>query len=153
MAVPRDIAVIDTMMGLPGGNKRWWVDSMRALLLDAESQEQFTHAAGYMFKDPVDPTRIVDPIGDTLRGMDTHNIDKALITVGDDLSLTAIAHHPDRFLGQVFVDPNDGMDAVRLIGRAVDVNAAGQLIVEPGDGSSPVPIAAGDVTHLRPLYR
>ncbi|MCW2539228.1 MAG: biotin/acetyl-CoA-carboxylase ligase [Frankiales bacterium] len=43
-------------------------------------------------------------------------------------------------------------DAV-LTGRAIDVNAAGQLIVEPGDGSSPVAIAAGDVTHLRPLYR
>lgn len=120
MGFPRDVGVIDTMLDLPRGENDW-SKRYAGLLRDKESRAQaFAHPAGYMFKDPVDPTRIVDPIGDTLRGMDAHNIDKALITVGDDLSLTALTHHPDRFLGQVFVDPNDGMEAVRLITRAVE---------------------------------
>jgi predicted TIM-barrel fold metal-dependent hydrolase len=120
MGFARDIGVIDTMLDLPRGESDW-SKRYAGLLRDKESRAgAFAHPAGYMFKDPVDPSRIVDPIGDTLRGMDAHNIDKALISVGDDLSLTALTHHPDRFLGQVMVDPNDGMDAVRLLTRAVE---------------------------------
>ena len=46
------------MMGLPGGDRRWWAKSMAALLLDAESRAEFEHAASYMFKDlPAEPRR------------------------------------------------------------------------------------------------
>lgn len=120
MGFPTDVAVIDTMLDLPRKDSDW---SRRyaGLLRDAESRNKaFAHPAGYMFKDPVDSNRIVDPIGDTLKGMDRFNIERALISVGDDLSVAALQSHPDRFLGQVLLDPNEGMDAVRLLTRAVE---------------------------------
>jgi predicted TIM-barrel fold metal-dependent hydrolase len=122
MAVPRDIAVIDTMMGLPGGNKRWWVDSMRALLLDAESQEQFTHAAGYMFKELPPERAEKDPVDALVAEMDVHGIERALVPVafGDEVSLRALRDHPDRILGSFMVNPNQGMACVRELARAVE---------------------------------
>lgn len=120
MGFPKGLPVIDTMLDLPRADSDW-SKRYSGLLRDRESREKaFAHPAGYMFKDPVDPSRIVDPIGDTLREMDRFNIERALISVGDELSVHALAHHPDRFLGQVLVDPNDGMDAVRLLTRAVE---------------------------------
>ena len=62
----------------------------------------------FLFKDPPKITRSGDPIGDTLREMDRFGIEKALIRVNDDLSAQAITHHRDRFLGQLYIDPNQG---------------------------------------------
>ena len=99
MGFPHDVGVIDTMLDLPRGENDW-SQRYAGLLRDKESRAKaFAHPAGYMFKNPVDPSRIVDPIDDTLRAMDRFNIEKALISVGDDLSLTALTHHSDRFLG------------------------------------------------------
>jgi predicted TIM-barrel fold metal-dependent hydrolase len=121
MAVPRDIGVIDTMMGLPGGDKRWWAKSMAPLLLDAESRSQFQHAASYMFKDLPDDGSAEDPVATLLGEMDRHNIEKALVGVSfhDEASLRALREHPDRIMGTFMVDPNQGMDAVRELTRAV----------------------------------
>ena len=51
MGMPTDIGVIDTMIGMPSGDRRWWARSMAPLLLDADSQGAFQHAASYMYKD------------------------------------------------------------------------------------------------------
>ena len=119
MAFPTDVRVIDTMLDLPRQGSDW-AKQFANVLRDPESlNKAFKHPAGFLFKDPVDTSRIVDPIGDTLAGMDRFNIEKALISVGDALSLTALQSHPDRFLGQVMVDPREGMEAVRLLERAV----------------------------------
>jgi predicted TIM-barrel fold metal-dependent hydrolase len=49
--------------------------------------------------------------------MDRFNIELALISANDDLSQEALRLHPDRFVGQVMVDPSQGMEAVRLLTR------------------------------------
>ncbi|HEX8304497.1 MAG TPA: biotin--[acetyl-CoA-carboxylase] ligase [Jatrophihabitans sp.] len=40
-----------------------------------------------------------------------------------------------------------------LIGRAVDLDDGGRLLVQPAGGGAPVGVAAGDVTHLRGIIR
>jgi predicted TIM-barrel fold metal-dependent hydrolase len=122
MSIPRDIGVIDTMMGLSGGNRRWWADSMAPLLLDAESRAQFQHAASYMYKELPEENADADPVEALLSEMDRHGIELALLPVafGDEPSLRALREHPDRILGSFMVDPNRSMDAVRDLSRAVD---------------------------------
>ncbi len=38
-----------------------------------------------------------------------------------------------------------------LVGEAVDVDTDGRLVVDPDGGGQPMPVAAGDVVHARPL--
>jgi predicted TIM-barrel fold metal-dependent hydrolase len=122
MAVPRDIGVIDTMMGLPGGDRRWWATSMAPLLLDAESMAEFQHAASYMYKDLPADRPDTDPVATLLAEMDSHGIAQALIPVSfaDEVSMRAVREHPDRLLASFMVDPNRGMETVRALARAAD---------------------------------
>ena len=118
--MPTDIGVVDTMFDLPY-RSREWSKAFAGQLRDAESKSQaFVHPAGYMFKDPVTEERSADTIGDTLRKMDRFNIELALISANDELSQQALRQHPDRFAGQLMVDPSQGMDAVRLLSRAYE---------------------------------
>ena len=42
MAYPKDIAIIDTMMGIPSQEDRSdWYDSFRPLLMDEQSRQMF----------------------------------------------------------------------------------------------------------------
>ena len=120
MGMPRDMAVIDTMLDLPYQDRNW-SQHFSKLLMDKESKEgAFVHPAGFLFKDPVNVQRGADPIGDTLREMDKYNIGTAVLGVGDDLSLQAISQHKDRFVGQLRVDPNTGMEGVRALQAAYE---------------------------------
>ncbi|HEX4728084.1 MAG TPA: biotin--[acetyl-CoA-carboxylase] ligase [Jatrophihabitans sp.] len=40
-----------------------------------------------------------------------------------------------------------------VTGRVLDVDPAGRLVLQPDDGGPGMPIAAGDVTHTRPISR
>jgi len=120
MVMPTNIGVVDTMLDLPYRD-RDWSKHFAHLLRDEESRKQaFVHPAGYMFKDPVVAERGADPIADTLNEMDRFGIAMAVISANDELSVQAIKRHPDRFAGQVILDPHNGMDAVRLLSRAYD---------------------------------
>jgi len=98
------------------------------------------HAAGFLFKDAPNITRSGDPIGDTLREMDRFGIEKALIRVNDNLSVEAVTHHRDRFLGQLYVDPNQGMDTVRALTRAYELYGILGASFFPAGQNPPVPI-------------
>ena len=118
MTIPTDIGVIDTMFDLPYANRNW-ASHLGNRLLDEESRKQsFVHPAGFLFKEPPQVERSADTIGDTLREMDRYGIDKALISVSDDVTIEAITRHRDRFLGQVMIDPSVGMPE---IGRLVEM--------------------------------
>ncbi len=122
MGMPSGIQVIDTMMGLPGGDRRWWTRSMAPLLLDAESQRDLDHAAGYMYKDLPETDPAGDPVETLLGQMDAFGIDIGMIpvTFEDEPSRRALAEHGNRLVGSFAVDPNRGMEAVRSLRRAVD---------------------------------
>jgi predicted TIM-barrel fold metal-dependent hydrolase len=120
MAVPAGIGVIDTMIGLPSVKRRDWYDSMSAVLRD-EGSKTFQHPAGYMFKDTPTRRREPDSIDHLLDEMDRFGIEHGLIpvTLTDELHIRAISEHPDRLLGSLEVDPNQGIAAVRELERAV----------------------------------
>jgi len=120
--MPEGIGVIDTMMGLPGGDRRWWATAMAPLLLDPESRAQFEHAASYMYKDLPDEQPDADPVATLIGEMDRHGISQALVPVAfsDANSQRAVREHPDRILASFQVDPNRGMDGVRELRRAVE---------------------------------
>lgn len=122
MGFPHGIGVIDTMMGLPGGDRRWWAKSMAPYLLDAESMAQFQHAASYMYKELPDDQPAGDPVDALLAEMDKHGIEKALVPVSfeDEVSLRAAREHADRILPSFMVDPNRGVEGVRKLQRAVE---------------------------------
>jgi hypothetical protein len=123
MAMPQGIGVIDTMIGMPSGDRRWWARSMAPMLLDADSQSStFQHAASYMYKDlPATADMGEDPVAVLIREMDANGVAQALlpVTPDDPVSIRALQQHPDRLLGSFMVDPVRGMETVRALESAV----------------------------------
>jgi len=119
MAMPKDIKVIDTMMGIPVQEDRSdWYDSFKPLLKDAESRQMFEMPAQYMFKDIPKTDNVSDFIQWTTEQMDIFNIQRAMIGFNEDeTSRRAAKDYADRFFFDLPVDPNKGMDEVRRIKR------------------------------------
>jgi predicted TIM-barrel fold metal-dependent hydrolase len=141
MTMPSGIGIVDTFFDLPPEDRASWSSDFGALFRDRESRTgAMAHAAGFLFKDPPKVTRSADPIGDTLREMDRFGIEKALIRVNDDLSAEAVTRHRDRFLGQLYVDPNQGMDMVRALARAYEMFGIVGASFFPAGQNPPVPI-------------
>ena len=115
--------------------------------------DKFNHPAGYMFKaPPAARKRGADPIGDTLREMDKHRIEVALVTVpslDDEMLNTALTKHRDRFVGNFHPDPNQGMDAVRNVVRAYEQLGIVSVGLFPVGYNPPVPI---NDKRLYPIY-
>jgi uncharacterized protein len=150
MGMPVGIGVVDTFFDLPPENRTSWATDFSTLFRDAESRAgALPHAAGFLFKDPPKITRSADAIADTLREMDRFGIEKALIRVNDDLSAEAVTRHRDRILGQLYIDPNQGMDTVRALTRAHGLYGIVGASFFPAGQSPPVPI---DDKRAYPIY-
>ncbi len=119
MAMPTDIAIIDTMIGFPSTDRKAVYKFLAPALRDAESKEDFKMPAQYMFKDiPAEIEDGVDPVAVTLHNMDTYGVARGMVNVGSDTREAprrAVRELPDRFLPCIDVDPREGMDAVRRI--------------------------------------
>jgi predicted TIM-barrel fold metal-dependent hydrolase len=141
MGVPADIAVIDTMIGLPSVDRRAWQQTMAAVLRDQGSRG-FTHPAGYMFKHTPEVPRDADSVDRLLFEMDRFGVERGLVPVDltDDLHVRALRDRPDRLLGSLEVDPNRGMDAVRDLQRAVNDYGIVAAQFFPAGKNPPVPI-------------
>jgi predicted TIM-barrel fold metal-dependent hydrolase len=123
MAMPENVGIIDTMVGFPGRDRREVYRFLDPLLRDKESLEEFKFPAQYMFKDvPAELDDNVDPVAVVLDNLDRFGIDQAMIGVGEgrDDAARAMKEHPERFIPSVAVDPNQGMDAVRLLVESHD---------------------------------
>ena len=102
------IGIVDTMIGFPAEDFKQY-DFIRKQLKDGS--EGFDFPVEYMFKNvPKELYGAKDPISVTLHEMDRFGIEVGLIGVGGDVSRKALKDHPDRFVGQGSVDPNQGMD-------------------------------------------
>jgi predicted TIM-barrel fold metal-dependent hydrolase len=117
--MPRDVPIIDLMLGIPSPQPKSTYDFMRPLFRDAESLRSFEFPVEYMFKDVPKVAKQEDYITFTLKEMDAYNIEKALIGVSEDDSVArlAVKSHPDRFVPSCGSDPNAGMEGVRRIVR------------------------------------
>ena len=76
MPMPRDIGVIDLMLGIPGEDSSRFYEWIKPMLMDRESHEMFSMPAQYMFKDIPDSGRQEDYIAYTLEQMDRFHIER-----------------------------------------------------------------------------
>jgi predicted TIM-barrel fold metal-dependent hydrolase len=150
MGIPAGVGIVDTMIGFPSADRRDWYDSMSAVLRD-EGSKTFQHPAGYMFTDTPTIRRETDSIDQLLAEMDRFGIERGLVpvTLTDDLHVRAIVEHPDRLYGSVQVDPNQGVDAVRELERAVREHGVIAAQFFPAGTNPPVPI---NDTRAYPIY-
>ena len=115
MAMPSGIGIIDTMIGFPAEDFKQY-DFIREQLKDGS--KDFDFPVEYMFKHvPKALYGAPDPIAITLHEMDRFGIEVGVIGVGSEVSRHALKQHPDRFVGQGFVDPNRGMEGIREMVR------------------------------------
>ena len=113
--MPSGIGIIDTMIGFPAADFKQY-DFIREQLKDGS--KDFDFPVEYMFKHvPKELYGASDPIALTLHEMDRFGIEVGVTGVGDEVSRQALKAHPDRFVGQGFVDPNRGMEGIREMVR------------------------------------
>ena len=115
MGMPSGIGIVDTMIGFPAADFAQY-DFIRAQLKDGSSELDFP--VEYMFKNvPKELYGASDPISITLHEMDRYGIEVGVIGAGSEVSNKALKDHPDRFVGQGHVDPNQGMEGIRSMVR------------------------------------
>jgi uncharacterized protein len=135
MPRPRDIAVIDTLIGFR--------DTHQMGVASTKGDWQ-RHPAEYMFKDIPDELagndNRLDSIAETIAQMDAHNISIGVIHMSDDRAEEALRRFPERFAAIRPVDPNKGMDAVRLIQHEYDEGKIKGVSFFPSGQQPPVPI-------------
>ena len=120
MSYPKDIGIIDCMLGIPThADRSDWYSAFRPLLNDQQSRDMFKMPAQYMFKDIPEPSDNVDDfVKWTVEQMDKHGIDKAMVGfMEDETGIKAKEAYPDRFFFDVPCNPNNGMEEVRRIKR------------------------------------
>ena len=120
MGYPKDIKIIDTMLGIPThADRSEWYASFRPLLNDQQSRDMFKMPAQYMFKDiPEASADVSDFLGWTVEKLDKHNIERAMVGFNeDDTSRQAAREYSDRFFFDVPCNPNEGMNEVRRLKR------------------------------------
>ena len=111
MTMPKDIGIIDTMIGFPASDFAQY-DFIRKQLKDGSTD--FDFPVEYMFKNvPKELYGTKDPLSITLHEMDRFGVEIGLIGAAGDISQKAIKDHPDRFVAQGSVDPNRGMEGIR----------------------------------------
>ncbi len=151
--MPKDIAVVDTMVGFPHADMKEAYRFITAQTKDSESRESFEFPVEYIFKGvPGKELKgSTDPVGTTLREMDLWGVERALIGVGDPAGTgtEALGRHPDRFIPCANVDPNDGMVGVARLVREYETLGIRAVGVFPAGTFPQVPI---NDKKMYPLY-
>ena len=115
MVMPKDIGIVDTMIGFPANDFSQY-DFIRKQLKDGSTDLDFP--VEYMFKNvPKELYGNKDPISVTLHEMDRFGVEIGLIGAGGDVSRKALQTYPDRFVAQGGVDPNKGKEGIRSMVR------------------------------------
>jgi len=146
MARPRDIGVIDTLIGFR--------DVRQVIHVPSAKDQGERHPAEYMFKDiPEELSEAADryaAIDETVAQMDRHGVRVGVISLVDERTPEALRRHPDRFVALVSIDPNEGlMEAVRKIQRSVDEHGVRGVSIFPAGIK---PQVALNEKHWYPIY-
>lgn len=152
MGYPKDIKIIDTMLGIPThADRSEWYASFRPLLNDEQSRDMFKMPAQYLFKDiPEASAEVSDFVGWTTEQMDKHNIEMAMVGFNeDDTSRQAAKEYSNRFFFDVPCNPNDGMNEVRRLKRLHAEYGVKSASVFP---SGTCPQVAINNARMYPLY-
>ena len=149
MSFPTAPHAFDTMLGVPPDRDNWQ-PAFGNLLRDAESG-RLRQPAGYMFKDlpDVEEASFRDVL---LAEMERWGIDGGMLPVSfddGDLGSELVRAHPDRFWPSFNVDPNQGVNGVRELRRAVAVLGVRAATCFPCGTN---PLVAIDDPLMYPLY-
>ncbi len=144
MPYPRDIKIVDLLLGIPSDNgNQSYYEWIKPMLMDDESHQQFSMPAQYMFKDSV-PTinGQADYIAYTVEQMDKHNIEIAMTGIGEfgDTGIEAVKRFPDRFILSYEANPNKGMNEVRRIQTLKEQHDIKAVTASPAMICPPVPV-------------
>jgi len=152
MTMPTDIGIVDLGIGFPYQSveeKVHTYDFFRANLKDKQSLEEMEFPAQYMFKnvpDIVDPD--VDPIEWTVEKMQAFGIVHGKIGLSER-GIEAKRRYPELFSLGIGVNPHEGVDALRKMGRAKAEHDIVSAMIFP---SGLVPQAAVNDKKLYPVY-
>jgi uncharacterized protein len=151
MAPPKNIGIIDCMLGIPdAADRSEWYSAFRPLIKDAETLGQFAMPAQYTFKDIPQSGEQDDYLHWTVAQMDKHGIQRALVGWNDnDTSRRAKQLYGDRFFFDLPVDPNGGMETVRRIKRIHAEVGLSAVSVFP---SGTLPQVAINHKYMFPVY-
>jgi uncharacterized protein len=139
--MPRDVGIVDLMIGFPSADATRHYEFLKPQLRDAESAAM-AFPAGYMFKDV--PNRLdegQDPVTVTLGEMDRHGVAIGLVGLGGEAAARALKEHPDRFEASLEIDPNDITGAVRRIRRSHDEYGIKAVTSFPAGCNPQVPVS------------
>jgi uncharacterized protein len=139
----RAIGTIDLLVGLPGKGQDYWEPKIRQRLTSADPAYE-RHLAPYLFKQPpsaykADLSSAADALAER---MDQYGITHVLVPVAEEDTdlLRLIDKSEGKILPQINIDPNDGVQALRWIQRAVDSFGARGVTILPCAYSPPVAI-------------
>jgi uncharacterized protein len=153
MAMPAGIPIIDTMIGFAHRDVRARYSRMTSRMTDRESREELEFPAEFMFGDSPEKAlrEVDDPVIATVEEMDRWGIERAVIPLlePDSVEREAYARFPDRFIATHHIDPNTGMDGVRMISEMHDEYGIRAVGLAPSMVFPPVPI---DDRKMYPIY-
>jgi hypothetical protein len=130
MPMPVGTPIIDTLIGFPIDDFAAAYEIVRRQTKDADSRKRFP--VSYIFKDmPEGRSETDDPVATTLAMMDLFGIAKGVIDTREPEAERALREHSDRFIGRSFVDPNEGVDALRQIVREHETLGTRAVMVFP----------------------
>ncbi len=140
--MPKDVGVIDLMIGFPSTRGSARFDFMKPQLRDADSATA-SSPIGYMFKS--NPNQLEDeaedPVAVTLREMDRFGVAVGLVGLAGKTTQRALDDHSDRFKASLEVDPNNITEAVRSIRRAADEHDIKAVSTFPAGCNPQVPVS------------
>jgi predicted TIM-barrel fold metal-dependent hydrolase len=117
MPMPESQPIVDLMFGFPILDHAKMYDFIRKQTKDKESKES-TFPVEYMFKGvPYEWGKGRDPLEVTVETMDQFGIRCVPTDPQQELGRRALTEQPKRFFPVLHVDPNQGMEAVRLVTR------------------------------------
>jgi uncharacterized protein len=151
MGMPKDVAAIDLMCGIPTDeHNEAGYKAVAAMQRDGQGTAT-PMPAGYMFKHVpslgTDPSKYVDAI---VGEMDKVNVGKALISVAEALRHPEVSErYSDRFFFATSVNPSGGMDEVRRIRQLKKDHGLKALTYFP---SASMPQVAISEREIYPIY-
>lgn len=125
MPRPKTVHAIDLMLEIPSGRSGMGMGQAQSLLRDKESGTFSHHPAQYLFKDAPERMGAASDPDQIVAMMDAFGVAMAQISVNakkPERALALFERHPTRFFGEVFVDPNKGMEAVRDLESTVKLH-------------------------------
>ena len=120
MPMPRNVPIVDLMLGIPvSETNEEWYRQFQPLLMDEESRSQFQMPAQYLFKDIPKLNSGDDYVRFLIGEMDRYGIEVALVgcAEGSGSSASARRDFPSRFIFDCPADPNLGMEEIRRVRR------------------------------------